>query len=192
MTYRQVLRWHAFDTHGVVTTAAAAELGVPAVELRKLARRGALQHVGYGVYRMTEVPPTPLTEYAEAVAMLGPDAVIADEAVLAWYGLAQVNPRKIRIALGRRTRAKLPPTVEVVYRDLTAADVTVVEGVPMMTVAAALRACQGRVMTERLRQGAREALERHLIDAQTETALRLEWSKDPPSITSVPVGALPA
>lgn len=44
MTYREDLRWRAFDTHGVITTDDAASLGVPAVELRKLARRGALEH----------------------------------------------------------------------------------------------------------------------------------------------------
>ncbi len=69
-----------------MTTATAAELGVPPVELRKLARRGARQHMGHGGHWMTEVPPTPLTEYAEAVAMLGPDAVVADDAVLALHG----------------------------------------------------------------------------------------------------------
>jgi predicted transcriptional regulator of viral defense system len=184
-----MLRWHAFDTHGVVTTAAAAELGVPAVELRKLARRGALQHVGYGVYRMTEVPPTPLTEYAEAVAMLGPDAVVADDAALALHGLAQVNPRKIRVALGHRTRAQLPPTIEVVRRVLAPADVTDIDGVPVMTVAAALRACRGRLMAERLRQGAREALERRLIDAGTEAALQAELGDDAPAAATAGAAA---
>ncbi|MDQ2707390.1 MAG: type IV toxin-antitoxin system AbiEi family antitoxin domain-containing protein [Actinomycetota bacterium] len=47
MTYRQQLRELAFDTHGVVTTRDAQAAVVPAVELRKLAARGALAHLGH-------------------------------------------------------------------------------------------------------------------------------------------------
>lgn len=181
MTYRDELRWHAFDTHGVVTTGDAAALGVPSVELRKLARRGALRHVGYGVYRMTEVPATPLTEYAEAVALLGPDAVVVDDAVLALHHLASVNPSRVRVAVRHRTRAKLPNTVEVVHRNLSKREVTDVDGIPVMTIAAALLACRGRVMPERLLQGVEDAFARNLIDAATAESLRADL-QTPPSV----------
>ena len=174
MTYRENLRWVAFDHHGVITTARAAEAGVPAVELRKLARRGALEHVGYGVYRMTEVPPTSVTQYAEAVALVGEGAVVADESVLAIHDLALVNPRTVRVATHHRVRARLPAAVELVHRFLPPADVTDVEGVPTMTVAAALRACRGRVMTERLVQAVDDALDRRLLDRVAAAALRTE------------------
>ena len=163
MTYRLMLRELAFDQHGIVRTADAERIGVPAVEVRKLAARGALARVGQGVYRMLEVPVTAYTEYAEAVALAGKGAVLADEAVLAAHGLAQVNPGRIRVATPHRVRARLPVTVEVVRRDVPAAAREYVEGVPMMTVAAALIACQGRVMTERLIDGARDAGARGLL-----------------------------
>jgi len=41
MTYRQVLQEIARSSHGVVTTQQAREAGIPAVELRKIAARGA-------------------------------------------------------------------------------------------------------------------------------------------------------
>ncbi|WP_432510855.1 type IV toxin-antitoxin system AbiEi family antitoxin domain-containing protein [Kineococcus sp. SYSU DK001] len=178
MSYRETLRWHAFDTHGVVTTAEADRLGVPAVELRKLAHRGALERLGYGVYRMTEAPPTPLSEYAEAVALVGPHAVIADDAVLALHGLALVNPRRITVATPDRTRATLPPTVRVVRRHLAPSDITDVDGVPTMTIPAAVRACRGHVMTDRLQQGVHDARERRLIDAATAERLLTELSTE--------------
>lgn len=163
MTYRRRLRELAFDTHGVVTTRHAEAVGVPAVELRKLAARGALAHLGHGVYRMLEAPSGRLDEFAEAVALAGEGAVLADESVLAALGLAQVNLRRIRVASPRRVRAKLPDTVEVVQRLIPDDERDYIEGIPAMTVEAAIRGAQGRVMTERLVDAARAAAARGLI-----------------------------
>jgi predicted transcriptional regulator of viral defense system len=162
MTYRKQLRELAFDRHGVVTTAAAVAAGVPAVEVRKLAGRGAL-------YRMLEVPAGPLDEYAEAVALAGPDALLADEAVLAVHGLAQVNLRRIRVASPHRVRARLPPTVELVHRNVPAGQRDYVDGIPAMSLEAALVACRGRIMTERLIDATRAAAARGLLVPRAKT-----------------------
>ena len=50
MTYRHDLWEIAAEYHGIVTTRQAEDAGVPAVEVRKLAARGALERLGYGVY----------------------------------------------------------------------------------------------------------------------------------------------
>lgn len=163
MSYRQQLRELAFDTHGVVTTRSAEAAGVPAVELRKLAGRGALTRVGHGVYRMLEAPAGKLDEFAEAVALVGEGAVLADESVLAALGLAQVNLRRIRVASPRRVRARLPDTIEVVHRVMPEDQRDYIEGIPAMTLEAALLASRGRVMTERLVDAARAAAVRGLI-----------------------------
>jgi hypothetical protein len=177
-----VLRRYAVEHHGVVTGAAAAALGVPATELLDLVRREVLEHVGADVYWLSEVA-TPLTEYAEAVALGGPGAVLADDAVLALHDLAQVNPRRIRVAVPHPLPAgvELPATVEVLHRELALADITEVEGIPTMTVAAALRACRPRVMTGRLLNGVERALEEGLIDEATARDLRAEFA--PPTGT---------
>jgi predicted transcriptional regulator of viral defense system len=169
MTYRKQLRELAFDRHGVVTTAAAVAAGVPAVEVRKLAGRGALCRRGHGVYRMLEVPAGPLDEYAEAVALAGPDALLADEAVLAVHGLAQVNLRRIRVASPHRVRARLPPTVELVHRNVPAGQRDYVDGIPAMSLEAALVACRGRIMTERLIDATRAAAARGLLVPRAKT-----------------------
>ncbi|MBU6245975.1 MAG: type IV toxin-antitoxin system AbiEi family antitoxin domain-containing protein [Actinomycetales bacterium] len=165
MTYRQTLRWLAFDRHGIITTQQAAAAGVPAVEVRKLATRGALTRVGHGVYRMDEAPTTALTPYAQALALVGHGAYLADESVLAVHDLALVNPRKIKVATTRRVRAALPPTIELVPAE-GGDHVEHVDGLPTMPLRDALIACQGRVMRERLVEATRAAAARDLLDAQ--------------------------
>lgn len=44
------------EDHGVVTVLEAEDIGVPAVEVRKLAYRGALKSYGKGVYGHLDVP----------------------------------------------------------------------------------------------------------------------------------------
>jgi len=163
MTYRQQLRELAFDTHGVVTTAQARAVGVPAVELRKLAARGALTQLGHGVYRMLEAPFGRMDEYAEAVALAGEGAVLADEAVLAAHDLAQVNLRRVRVATPRRVRAKLPKTVELIHRAVPIDELDYIEGVPAMSIESALLGARGRVRTERLIDAAHQAADRGLL-----------------------------
>jgi hypothetical protein len=171
------LRRYAADHHGVVTGAAAAAPGVRAVELLHLVLGGELALIANDVYRLYDVI-TPLTEYAEAVALAGPGAILADDAVLALHDLAQVNPRRIRVAVPHPLPddVELPATVEVLHRELAPADITEVESIPTMIVAAALRACRGRVMTERLLQGVDRALEEDLLDPATAEVLRVEFA----------------
>jgi predicted transcriptional regulator of viral defense system len=125
---------------------------------------------------MAEIPPTPMTEYAEAVALVGAGAVIADESALAMLELALVSPARIKVAAPRRTRASLPPTIHVVRRTLRPDDVTQVDGIATMTIAAAMRACRGRVMPSRLQDGVRDAARRQLLDDATAASLLSELS----------------
>jgi predicted transcriptional regulator of viral defense system len=163
-SYRQTLRELAYDTHGVITVADAREAGVPPVELRKLTARGALRRIGHGVYRMIEAPSNTLDEFAEAVALGGEEAVLADESVLAAHGLGQVNLRQIRVATPRRVRSRLPNTVAIEQRKVPLWDRDYIEGIPAMGVESALLGSRGRIMTERLVDAARKAEQRGLLD----------------------------
>lgn len=162
MTYRRVLFEHALDHHGLVTTDDARELDVPTVELPKLAGRGALTHVAYGVYRHEDVPRTPLSEFAEAVARVGEGAYLVRDAVLAMHDLAMVNPRAVKVATARRVRRDLPDWVELVKAEAED-EVTHHEGIATTTVARALTACVGTVPRERLRSALEEARRRGLV-----------------------------
>jgi predicted transcriptional regulator of viral defense system len=162
-TYRRRLRERALDQYGYVTTADADQLGVPPVELRKLAGRGGLDHVAYGLYRFDDIPPTRWDDYMEAVLRVGRDAHLTGDAVLALHDLGLVNPRRIRVGTPHRVRGRIPDHIDVIHERLAAPDLTTYEGIPSATVARALLDCRGVVMTDRLTSAAQEATARGLL-----------------------------
>jgi predicted transcriptional regulator of viral defense system len=162
-TYRRRLFDRALDQYGFVTTGDAEDLGVPAVELRKIARRGGVEHVAYGLYRFDDVPHTGRDQYMEAVLRVGPGAHLTHDAVLAFHDLALVNPRRIRVGTTRRVRADLPGHIQVVQEHLAPGDLTIYEGVPSATLTRAVIDCKGLVMANRLVEATRQAMRRGLI-----------------------------
>lgn len=163
-TYREQLRDLAADRHGLVTTADAVDEGVPPVELRKLAARGALERLGHGLYRVSDLPTGRDDQYAEAVQLVGVDAYLTHDAVLALHGLGLVNPRRIRVGTPRRVRTRLPRFVEVVQRpDLPEAAIAVYDGIRSTTVAQALLDCRSIVPPSRLAAAAVQARREGLI-----------------------------
>ncbi len=163
MTYRDVLREIAYDHYGLVTTADAVAVGVPAVELRKLAARGALERRGHGLYRFLDAPLSPRDEFAEAVLLCGADAYLTHDAVLAFHGLGLVNPRRIRVGTPHRVRTNPPGRVELLRRALPDDAITDYEGVRSAAMVQALVDCVGMVMPERLLAASREAHQRGLL-----------------------------
>lgn len=170
-SYREILREIALDNYGYVTTREAIAVGVPAGELAKLARRrkGELENIGYGLYRDTSVPETPLGYLAEAVLRSGKDAYLHRESVLAMHNLASINPRHIKVASPRPTRSPLPRSIQ-----LTKVEgkdkITMYEGIPAQPVADAILECRKEVEPSRLKQAAQEARSQGLI-------MSAEWKK---------------
>lgn len=162
-TYRRRLHERALDQYGYVTTRDAAELGVPPVEVRKIAARGGLTHVARGLYRFDDIPYTGREHFMEAVLRAGEGALLTGDAVLSLHDLALVNPRRLRVAVPRQVRTNLPTTIEAHKRRVAPEDRTTYEGIPTTTVARALLDARGTVMRERLIDGAREATRRGLL-----------------------------
>jgi predicted transcriptional regulator of viral defense system len=162
-TNRRRLYDLALDQYGYVTTANAGELGVPPVELRKLAQRGGLHNIAYGLYRFDDVPVSGRDQYMEAVLRVGPDAFLTDDGVLSFHDLGLVNPRRIKVGTPRRVRAALPSSIEVVRAHLAPDELTVYEGVPSTTVARALRGCRATLTADQLVDALREARRRGLL-----------------------------
>lgn len=156
MKYRAIVREIALDNYGFVTTREADEAGVPAIELPKLAARGGLESVAYGLYRVTDVPATAFDQFAEALLRVGERAYLYGESVLALFGLADVNPRTIKVAVNRRARPKLPPYIELVHVK-EEGRTTHYEGLAAQPVAEALLSSRGRIETGRLREAAKQA-----------------------------------
>lgn len=156
MKYREIVREIALDHYGYVTTKDASEAGVPPVELPKLAARGGLVNVAYGLYRVTDIPPTAYDQFAEALLRAGPGAYLHGESVLALFNLADVNPRKIKVAVPRRVRSKVPPYVELNHVN-ERARITFYEGLAAQPVADAILECRRRIERERLLGAAKQA-----------------------------------
>ena len=162
--YRQRIWEYALEHHGLITTGQARDLGVPGVELPKLARRGGLTHLAYGLYRVDDAPVDAGSQYAEAVLRVGEDAFLTHDATLALHDLGLVNPRTIKVAAFRRARPDLPSWIEFFQRsDLDETDIAVYDGIRSTTIAQALVDCMPIVKSERLREAAQEARSRGLL-----------------------------
>lgn len=181
MTYRELLREVAEERYGYVTTRDLVGLNIPAVELRKLAARGKLEHVRRGIYRFPDTRPTERDEFMAAVLSVGEDAFLTHDAVLALHGLGLVNPRKIRVATPHRIRHEVPKFVEVCQRTLPQDELEVFEAIPTTTVARAIIDSRGLVMPERLKEALATAKLQGLVTRkealQVRNALREGTSK---------------
>ncbi|SDW74969.1 Transcriptional regulator, AbiEi antitoxin, Type IV TA system [Arthrobacter sp. cf158] len=172
-TYRGVLREIAYDNHGYVTTADAVSAGVPAVELPKLTARGGLDHIGYGLYRLTDIPPTDDDQFAEATLRAGDDAYLRGESVLALLGLGDVNPTKITVGTSRRIRRAMPDYVKVTQTQ-TGTKVTRYRGIRAQQLSEALLECRGQVPNTRLRDAAVKARAEGLLTTAEWNRVRKE------------------
>ncbi|SMO78842.1 type IV toxin-antitoxin system AbiEi family antitoxin domain-containing protein [Propioniciclava tarda] len=171
--YREIVRELALDRYGYVTTKDAVIAGVPAIELPKLAARGGLQNVAYGLYRVPDVPVTALDQFAEALLRAGDGAYLHGESVLALLGLADVNPRRIKVAIPRRARSKLPSFIELT-RVAGGLPTTLYGALPAQPIADAILECRGRIETERLLEAARQARAEGLL---TTTEWQRVWKE---------------
>ncbi len=164
MGYRMDLWEIAASRNGVVSVAEAEDAGVPAVEVRKLAVRGALRAFGQGVYTHRDVPVTRFTEPTVAVALAGDGAFLQRESVFDLLGLGQFNPPKVRVGTRRRVRRTLPDWMELENRsDVLDEDLTRYEGVLATTVRRSLKDMRYRMPPDRWESLVDAALRRDLI-----------------------------
>jgi len=175
MSYYDEIYEYAADNYGLITSGEAKAIGIPNVELVKLAHRGRLTRIAQGVYRVEHYIPTALDRYAEAVAIVGGGAYIFGESVLAMHGLALVNPAAVYVATPERIRKKLPQGIATVLMKETG-QVTHYEGIASQSVYDALLACRNAVMSERLLEAVDEALRQGLITESDAALARKEIS----------------
>lgn len=165
MGYRRDLWVIAAARHGVVTIADAAGVGVPAVEVRKLAARGALNSYGQGVYTHRDVPVTPRTERAIAVALAGDGAFLHRESVFDLLGFGLYAPPRVRVGTRRRVRRVLPQWMELEDRsDVPDVDLTRYRGIAATTVERTLEDMRQRMSFTRWNAFFDEAQQRGLLD----------------------------
>lgn len=162
-SYRERLFDLAREQHGFVTTADARYLGIPPVELRKLAHRGKLVNVRRGLYQFPQLSGSMNESYLFATLNVGNDAYLVADAVLAFHDLAQVNPRAIRVGTKLRVRHLLPQQVILADHVVPESQIEVRDGVRTTRVARAIIDCKGLVMKERLLDALTHAIDRGLV-----------------------------
>lgn len=147
--YDDIIYEIASDNFGLITSAEARKAGVTNMELVQYARRGRLERIGQGLYRLTQRIPEANDSYAVAIALVGPEAYLYGEGVLGMLELCPVNPAYIPIATSKRVRKQLPSYIQVV----NSREENVVEtydGIRSQNVADAVRSCMSTILPDRL------------------------------------------
>ena len=144
-TYPDTVFALAENRHGYFTAAEARAAGIPAVELVKMASRGVLERISWGVYRLTRFPLSPRAQYVEAVLwpQRGGAGVLSHESALALHELSDVSPSKVHITVPpkHRVRRAIPRYLVVHHGLLDAQDVETVDTIPVTTPARTIRDC---------------------------------------------------
>jgi len=157
----------AAEQYGFIRSDDARKLGIDPDRLRKLSKRGQLDHVASGLYRFPLIPVTPLDPYMQAT--LWPRkvrGVLSHETALDRYGMSDVNPERIHITVPRRYRIRrvnVPSQYEIHHEDLADDEVTLFEGIPIVTPAKAVRQCHA------------DGLRRDLLRQAIEDGQRQGW-----------------
>ena len=166
------------DSYGLITVAKAKEMGIRKDVLYKLVARGRLERVGHGLYKLA--CPMPYSEdyapYAQSVALIGPEAYLYGESVLAMLHLAPTNPKMMFVATSVRVRKKLESGF-VVLQNIPCSKVVYYEGIPSQPVADAIRSCFGTMMPDRLRQAIDEGVRKECLDASEARQLKKELNE---------------
>jgi predicted transcriptional regulator of viral defense system len=131
---------HAHQQYGYLTPEDARELGIDPTQLRLMAARNTLEHLGHGLYRMPMVPATRLDAYMGAVLWTGRRGVLSHETALELYELCDVNPSAIHLTVPTRfrTRKAVPDSYRLHRFDLDPAEVGWHEGIPIVTTEQAI------------------------------------------------------
>jgi predicted transcriptional regulator of viral defense system len=149
------------EQYGYVTSADAHRVGAPVVELGKLAGRGKLERVAYGLYRFPEWPAGARDHLMEAVLWTrDPDAALSHDTALDVYELSDINPGLIHLTVPRRSgplrRRHVPAAYFVHYETLAPSQRGYWEQIPTVTVPTAIDQC--------IASGVRPDLVRQAID----------------------------
>jgi predicted transcriptional regulator of viral defense system len=134
----------AADQYGLFTLDDARTVGYAQNTIAQMARRGRLQRVSQGVYRIAFLPTGALGSYMEAALWpVGARGVLSHDTALDLWDVSDVNPSKVHITVPRahRPQRQVPKGYVVHREDLPARDIATIEGIPVVTLARAIEQC---------------------------------------------------
>lgn len=168
--YDDIIYEIASDNFGLITSAEAREAGVTNMELVQYARRGRLERIGQGLYRLTRRIPEANDSYAAAIALVGPEAYLYGEGVLGMLGLCPVNPAYVPVATPKRVRKHLPSYIRVV-NPMKENAIEIYDGIRSQSVFDAIRSSMSTVLPDRLINAAEAAFAEGYINEDEREAL---------------------
>lgn len=172
----------AADRHGLFTLADARSVGYAENTIAQMARRGRLERVSQGVYRIPFLPAGHLGAYMEAALWpVGAEGVLSHATALDLWEVSDVNPAKVHVTVPRAHRPqRAVPDAYVVHReDLAASEIDAIEGVPVVTLARAIAECaRDGVGLDLLEQAVRAGTARGLLDPRQAVELRRDLGLD--------------
>ena len=166
----------AVPQHGLFTVEQAATVDVGDQQVRRLAATGVLERRAQGVYRIVTVPFNEYSELMEAVLWAKGRALVAGESALLLWDLADVNPRKIHLAVAPDYRPRRNDGQLYVVHHVRVADEDRDEahGVAVVPPALAIRqAIDWGVPGDMIEQAIHSAEARDHIGNQTAARLRV-------------------
>ena len=184
MTIRDELWDLAVEQYGYVSDLNAEQLGIPMMELGKLAARGKLKRVWQGVYRFPELPVSANDQLMEYVLWTrDPRAALSHDTALDAYELCDINPADVYVTIPKREkklrRRVFPSALIVHYEDLLPEQIGWWEQIPTVTVPTAIDQCiASRVRTDLVLQAIDTARRRGRIDAATADRQRRDLRGD--------------
>jgi predicted transcriptional regulator of viral defense system len=158
----------ATENYGYVSGEDARRLGVSMGTLNALARRGQLEHVAHGIYRVPLIPPSPMDEYMLATLWPGGQGHISHESALGLFDMSDANPAKIHVTVpaSYRTHRDVPAIYVLHHEDLDVIDEANFEGIPVVSPAKAVRQAQA------------QRLRRSLLEQAIDDGVRGGWLRD--------------
>ncbi len=174
---------------GYFTAAQAVTAGTPKAHLPDMLRRGVVERISRGVYRLIAYPRAATAQYMEASLWPGGhrqnvQGVISHESALAFHDLSDVSPTKVHISVPEnlRIRRTVPRYLRVHHADLDASDVEWHEGLPVTTAVRTIRDCHAAHLGPALiRQAIDDGRRRGLLTASQAKALGTELLASLPS-----------
>lgn len=166
----------AADQHGYFTLADSGAVGYADNTVAQMARRGRIERVSQGVYRIPFLPGGSMGPYMAAVMWpAGVRGVISRDTALGLWDVGDVSPAKLHITVPRahRSQRELPGAYVLHRDDLDAGDVTVIDGVPVVRLERAIRECAadhlaGDLLEQAVRHGREQGL---LTDVQADALI---------------------
>jgi predicted transcriptional regulator of viral defense system len=170
----------AADQFGYFTASQAQAAGVSSMALVMMEKRGSIERVSRGVYRLPHFPHGPLGEYIEAAFWpAGVTGIISHESALAMYGVSDVNPAHVHITVPKRYRVRrqVPSRYRLHHADLDDHEQTFFEGIPVTTIARTVRDCrESHVGDEIIEQAIADAARAGLLSRRDADQLRAEFN----------------